>query len=435
MGLLGVDDDLADGAARHVVAVLVDQVDVIDRRRLAHRARLGGGAHEVRDLHDRLGLAVGLHQAQAGELVPAVVDLGVERLARRRGIVQGGQVVSLHPLLDEKAVDGRRCAEGGDLVFFHHVQQVVGDELVKVVDEDRRRGEPLPIELAPDRLHPACLGDGQVQIVRVDVVPVAGGDDVRHRVGVVVDDHLGHARRAGGEVEEQRVVPGGLDPLEVPVVLFELLRIGEPALPPAADDKLGVDPVILPARLVDILGDVALARADAGGDASRLEAVNEVVGGQQVGGGHADRAELVEREDGEPELIVPFQHQQDHVALFDAVVGEHLGAFVGIELHLAEGEHPLLPRHVAPDHGAAVRLEAGDLVHHVVGKVEVIGDHRLKVVEHAVFVKALLAEALIKILEIHQSFSPLSFSSFMTTARNTQSSPPVAIMPCAWPES
>lgn len=101
--------------------------------------------------------------------------------------------------------------------------------------------------------------------------------------------------------------------------------------------------------------------------------------------GHADRAELVEREDGEPELIVPFQHQQDHVALFDAVVGEHLGAFVGIELHLAEGEHPLLPRHVAPDHGAAVRLEAGDLVHHVVGKVEVVGDHRLKVVEHARF--------------------------------------------------
>ena len=136
---------------------------------------------------------------------------------------RAGQVVVGDALLDEEPEDGGRRAEGGDAVLFDHVKDVGGDELVKIVDKNAGPGQPLSVELAPDRLSPAGLGQSQMDAVGVHVVPVDGRDDVGQGVLVAVEDHLGLPRGAGGEVHQHPVGVEDGDPFHDGGLLLDLL--------------------------------------------------------------------------------------------------------------------------------------------------------------------------------------------------------------------
>ena len=281
------------------------------------------------------------------------------------------------------------------------MQQVGRDKFIKIIDKDRRTGEPLSVELAPDTFHPAALRNRQMQVIGVDIVPVTRCYDMPQRISHIMHHHLGEAGGPGGEIEQHRVIFGGLYPFPVPVTLGHLLIIGEPAFARAAHNPFRADVMIFLTGLINIGCDAAFSRTDTGSDARRFKPVEDVLGGEQVGCRDANRTDLMQCENGKPEFVVPLEHEEHLVALFDPSSGQHLGTPVRILFHLAKGEYPLLTRDIAPDHCPAVRLQPRDLVHHVIGKVEIVRRKRLKKAEHSVFVEPLLAEALVKMFHIH----------------------------------
>lgn len=134
------------------------------------------------------------------------------------------------------------------------------------------------------------------------------------------------------------------------------------------------------------MGGVAVGGTDDGAHTGRLEAVGKVVRKQLVGRRDGDGAELVQAEDGEPELIVPLQDQHDAVAALDAEGGEVVGRLARAVLHVLEGEAALghVVRHV--QHGELVRAPSGDAVDDVEGKVEFVLMRKMELLETAVLV-------------------------------------------------
>jgi hypothetical protein len=121
-----------------------------------------------------------------------------------------------------------------------------------------------------------------------------------------------------------------------------------------------------------VLQHEGIRRGDDQLDVGRVVPVDQVLGGQQVGGGDGDGAELVQRQQAEPEFVAPLQDQHHRIALADAQGTEQVrGAVAGL-LHLPEGEAGGLAVVVAPDQGHPVRLGARVFVRHVVGEVEAL---------------------------------------------------------------
>ena len=247
-------------------------------------------------------------------------------------------------------------------------------EAVEVVDEDGCLAEPLAVQLAPQRLAPAGFGDGQMQAVGVDAVPVFGGEEMAEGVFVRMRGDLGIACGAGGEEHEHRVVAArrvhaGLTD-EFLGIQAELAVKITPAGARAADEDARLQRGALFDDRVDLSGNAAVCRTQHRLDAGGVEAVFKILGQQLAGGGDGHGAELVQAENGDPELIVPLEHEQHTVASLDTERAEVVGCARGIAAEVAEGEVSLVVLAVDVDHGQLVRLAAGQRVHHVEGKVE-----------------------------------------------------------------
>lgn len=75
--------------------------------------------------------------------------------------------------------------------MLYLLKNIGGVKLLVVVNKNGGAGYPLPIELSPDGFTPTCIGDGEVDTVRAEVMPETAGGDVSERIGVIVGDHLG----------------------------------------------------------------------------------------------------------------------------------------------------------------------------------------------------------------------------------------------------
>ena len=134
------------------------------------------------------------------------------------------------------------------------------------------------------------------------------------------------------------------------------------------------------------MGGVSVGGAEDGADPGGIEAVGEIMLLEQVGGGDGNGTQLVEAQDGEPELVVALEHQHHPVALFDAQALEVVGGPVGALAHVREGEATLHLVAVQVQHGQLLRLALGDAVHDVKGKVELLLILKGHGLEHAVFI-------------------------------------------------
>ena len=121
------------------------------------------------------------------------------------------------------------------------------------------------------------------------------------------------------------------------------------------------------------MGGVPVGGADDGGNTARLEAVLKVVLQKLIGGGDGDGADLVQSQDGIPELVVALEHQHHPVAPLDAQGGEVVGRLAGSVLHILEGEAALGHVVCDVDHGKLVRALPGDGIHGVEGEVVALG--------------------------------------------------------------
>lgn len=90
-------------------------------------------------------------------------------------------------------------------------------------------------------------------------------------------------------------------------------------------------------------GHVALPGANDRLDRGGIDAVDNIMLGEQKSGGYNDGAKLMQRKDSKPELIVAFEHHHDHIALADALGAQHVGGFVTVAFQVAVGENMLLP--------------------------------------------------------------------------------------------
>ena len=113
--------------------------------------------------------------------------------------------------LDQHAPHRRRRAQRGDLDWRDdRLEQRLGVEARLVVGEHRRAGVPGREEAAPGVLRPARRGDVEMHVAGQQAEPVHRRE-MADRIGAVrVQHELGLRRRAGGEIEQHRIVGVGL---------------------------------------------------------------------------------------------------------------------------------------------------------------------------------------------------------------------------------
>ena len=230
----------------------------------------------------------------------------------------GGQIVLAQILLDEKAVHGGRCAESGDVVFRKQGQQLRGCKLVKVTDKNSRLHKPLSIQLAPHGLHPASIGQGQMQAVRHYIMPIFRGHNVRDGIGIIMPDHFGHTGGARGKIQQHRICSGGLRPFKGIRLAFQLLGKVYPSLVGAVNADFHLNSGRFRKRRVRMVHNLAVSSTDDSLHVSRVEPVYQVFLGQQIRSRNTYRSNLVKSQKGKPKLIVPLQNQHHCVPSADS---------------------------------------------------------------------------------------------------------------------
>ena len=289
---IGADHDLAVDTVFHRIAVCVHQVDAVAGHRLTHSAGLEHGAKEVGNTQGHLRLAEALGDLQAGSLLELIEHLRVQRLAGGGGVVDGAEVVAAQILLNEHPVHGRRRAEGGDIVLGEHGKDLLRIEPVKVIDKYRALAQPLAVELTPERLAPAGLGDGEMQSVPLHQMPVLGSGVMTQSVFIGVHCHLGIAGRAGSKEHDHRIAAAGgiflpgIAAAEQAVFLIEIM----PALPAAAHQHLGQLHAGGLFSQLDLVGGIAVGGAKHRAHARSLKPVGKVMLHQLIGGRDGDGA-------------------------------------------------------------------------------------------------------------------------------------------------
>ena len=299
-------------------------------------------------------------------------------------------------LLDHHAVHGGGRAERRDIVFGEHGQNLMGVEPLEIVDKDRALAEPLAVELAPQCLAPAGVGNGQMQAVPLDTVPVFGGDKVAQHILIAVGGDFGIAGGAGGKEHQHGVVAaGGVGLPDKPA--GEQTELGVevvPAVAAAAHENLRLQAGTLALGLFNLPGGVAGGRGHNGADLGGLEAVHIVVFLQLIRGGNGHSAQLVEAQNGKPELIMAFQHQHDPVTPLNAQGFEVVGRLAGIFLDILEGEAALVQVLVDVEHGQLVGVGAAQTVHGVKGEIVMVIVDELNFLQRAPLVLGGLDEFL-----------------------------------------
>ncbi len=295
------------------------------RRRPPHGARFALHAGERSDAEHRLGLAVAFVDRLSGSFFPCPDHLGVKGFAGAAAVAQVGEIERVEVGQDQHPVDGRGAAERRDPVFLHQRQDFGGMEPAPdIVDKDARADDPLAEEFPPRALPPAGIGDRQVKVVRVQVVPQPPGDDVPEGVGVVVQHHLRLAGGPRGEEDQHRVRCSG--PVHAGEVhqfvragcrVVELDGVTDPSVPNAVDHEPDRERGALFPDLLDLTR--MFGHGDDHLDIGRLNAVLQVLWGQHRRCGTVHGAEFDEGDDEDPPLGCPGEHQHDPVALLDAV--------------------------------------------------------------------------------------------------------------------
>ena len=231
-------------------------------------------------------------------------------------------------------------------------------EAVEVVREHARLHEPLTVVLAPHRLAPTGVGDGQMQPVGLDVMPMLRRDQMCQSIVGIMQHHLRVAGGTGRKVHEHGVADMGFHAGEalisaahagVEIVpALTLRRHGAHALGAgehrshravdgkpvairillgqtaagAVDQKKVLDRRAAIDHVVHHLRDGADGGADDGLDGGSVQAILQVMLLEHEGSRHHDGAELGKRGGHEPELIMTAQDHHDHVALADAMRGK-----------------------------------------------------------------------------------------------------------------
>lgn len=285
----------------------VQQMHIVEWDRLAHRADLMAVASQIADDERRFRLPKALHDAHASRLFKLAEDLRIERFTGDRRMLNRRKIKSGQVLLDQHAVHRGRRTECRDLILRKHRQNFFCIKAVEIINKHSRLTQPLTVELSPEALGPAGVGDGQVQPVRVDLIPVFCSDKMSKRIFIVVCCNFRVSGRTGGKEHEHwlvaagRVVPARIAAGKQAVFRIEIV----PAFPAAANhDLCQLHPGVGLCN-VDMVRSIAVCRAENCTDARCLEAVREIMLHKLIGSRNRNGADLVQTQNGKPELVMP----------------------------------------------------------------------------------------------------------------------------------
>ncbi len=372
--LLQLDADLAGLTDCRRCSVGEQNLHIVLRIRSAHAARLRLHADNIRNGKRGLRLAEALHELDAGRTLELVEDLRIQRLTCDTGVFQRGKIISAEILLDEETVHGRRRAEARDVVFLEHRQNVICMEAVEIIHKYGGFAHPLTVELAPERLAPAGVGDREMQTVRIGILPVTGGHIVAERILIAVQHELRIAGGAGAEEDQHRIGAAGriLAAIVMRAVCRKLCVEIMPALALSVDHDLCFQRRTVCLCEIDLIRDIAVRRADDRRDLRGIEPVFKVMLFQHIRCRDDERADAVQRDDREPELIMPLQYQHDAVAALDAERLEIIRGLAGIALDILECEAALLFVDIDINHRGLVRTFFRHCIHDIECEVEFI---------------------------------------------------------------
>ena len=95
-----LDADGTDDAVLTGISILIEQVDLVDRSRLAHRTGTDFHPREISEQDGGFGLAEALVNSQACLTLDLVEYLGIERLACKGGMFNEAEIVFCQILFD-----------------------------------------------------------------------------------------------------------------------------------------------------------------------------------------------------------------------------------------------------------------------------------------------------------------------------------------------
>ena len=369
-----INTDLAAFAGRHFLSLGVQQVDIVQGNRLAHRADLMAVTDEIAYDQGAFGLTEALHNVQSRCLLELAEHLGVQGLAGNGGMLHRRKVKPGKILLNEHPVHSRRCAEGGDAVLGKERQDLLRIKAVKVINKVGSLAEPLSVELAPQSLCPAGIGDGQMQTLGVYLMPVFCGNKVSQRIFVIVGRQLGISRGAGGEEHQHGVRTAGgilcpgIAAAEHGIFLIKVV----PTFPAAPHKDLMLKPRTFGGCFVHSVCHIAVGGAEDRLDLAGCKAVCKILFQKLIGGRDRHSTQLVQTQNSKPELVVPLQHQHHPVAPFDTNGLEEIGCPGRFLHHILEGEAPLGHILGHMEHSQLIRLLGAQSIHHIKGKVELL---------------------------------------------------------------
>src|SRR5512145_1756314 len=74
-----------------------------------------------------------------------------------------------------------------------------------IINKNGSPCQPLTIQFSPYSLEPARVSNGQVKTVFIEVMPVAGSDDVSQGINAIKDHHFWITSSTGSEAYNKRV--------------------------------------------------------------------------------------------------------------------------------------------------------------------------------------------------------------------------------------
>ena len=372
--LVRADDNLPLFSLLRMSSIGSDKVDFILRVGHSHASGLRLHPREGPQGQGRFGLPESFHQPYARDFQESLIYGIVQRLSGRSTVFQRGQVIFAEVFPYEEPVDGRRGAKGCDMVVMYLLQDVGRSELLVIVDEDVCPGYHLPVDLAPRRLGPSCVGYGEMQAVPVQVVPVFCRHDMSQRIGEVMGHHFRLPGSAGGEIHQHDVIVGvhfrrtG----ERCGILYPLVEIEEAirTFGPYADKCL--EARAFRCGIQYVFQYHIFPRSHYHLDGCGPASVDYVLFRQEMCRGDGHGPYLVQGNDRKPEFIAALEHEHYHVSLAYSQALEPGCRHVSVSFQVAERELDAFALVICPQQGFLVGFFLRPCIHDVVSEIEIV---------------------------------------------------------------
>ena len=277
-------------------------------------------------------------------------------------------------LTDQIAIDGRRRAEGGHAITIDDPHQLFRVKIVEIINHHRAPHQPLAVELSPGSFRPTGFGNGEVQTAVCCLLPVLRGNDVRERIGKVVDHAFWFSGGSRCEIQQHRILNARFCPREHFALraflvhgfahIIEALHV----LPhrPKLCRKAGSCE-----RFSDFARDIILRGADDAAHARTFHTVSEIGNRQHVCSRDHHSAELMQRDRREPVFIMSFQHHHDAVAPLNPRFLEYMRHPVAESSDILEGKDMFFPFRITPDKRFFLRCSCRDNIDHIIAEIKI----------------------------------------------------------------